>query len=50
MADGLEPITLSRTGVVLTFANDHVFPMGGPVTMAVVELDGGGRFYGQVAA
>ncbi|MDX1384409.1 MAG: OB-fold domain-containing protein [Thermoanaerobaculia bacterium] len=49
-AEGLEPTNLSRAGTVLTFANDHVFPMGGPVTMAVVELDGGGRFYGQVAA
>jgi uncharacterized OB-fold protein len=46
---GLEPIRLARTGVVHTFARDHVFPIGGPITMAVVSLDGGGRFYGQVA-
>jgi uncharacterized OB-fold protein len=49
IAAHLEPTRLARTGTVLTFARDHVFPMGGPLTMAVVSLDGGGRFYGQVA-
>ncbi len=44
----LEPVRLRRSGVVHTLARDHVFPMGGPLTMAVVDLDGGGRFYGQV--
>ncbi len=48
-AEGLERIRLARTGTVHTFARDHIFPMGGPLTMAVVTLDGGGRFYGQVA-
>ena len=48
-ASGLEPTRLERSGTVLTFARDHIFPMGGPLTMAVVSLDGGGRFYGQVA-
>lgn len=46
---GFEPYHLARTGTVVTFARDHVFPFGGPLSMAVVELDGGGRFYGQVA-
>lgn len=44
-----EPYRLERTGTVLTCTRDHVFPYGGPLTMAVVEVDGGGRFYGQVA-
>lgn len=46
---GFEPYYLARSGTVVTFARDHVFPFGGPLSMAVVELDGGGRFYGQVA-
>jgi len=46
---GFEPYHLARTGTVVTFARDHVFPFGGPLSMAVVDLDGGGRFYGQVA-
>lgn len=46
---GFEPYQLSRTGTVVTFARDYVYPYGGPLSMAVVELDGGGRFYGQVA-
>lgn len=46
---GFEPYHLARSGTVVTFARDHVFPFGGPLSMAVVELDGGGRFYGQVA-
>ncbi|MCY4622797.1 MAG: OB-fold domain-containing protein [bacterium] len=46
---GFEPFHLARTGTVVTFARDHMFPLGGPLSMAVVELDGGGRFYGQVA-
>ena len=46
---GFEPCRLARTGTVVTFTRDHVFPSGGPLSMAVVDLDGGGRFYGQVA-
>jgi uncharacterized OB-fold protein len=45
----LEPWRLARTGTVLTFTRDHLFPLGAPITMCVVEVDGGGRFYGQVA-
>jgi uncharacterized OB-fold protein len=48
-AAGLQPHRLARTGTVLTFTRDHVFPQGAPLSMAIVELDGGGRFYGQVA-
>lgn len=48
-AAGMKPHRLARTGVVHTYARDHVFPIGGPATMAVVDLDGGGRFYAQVA-
>jgi uncharacterized OB-fold protein len=34
---------------VITWTRDHVYP-GAPVTdMAVVDLDDGSRFYGQVA-
>ena len=45
----LEPHRLARTGTVLTCTRDHLFPHGGPLTMCVVEIDGGGRFYGQSA-
>lgn len=45
----LEPHRLGRTGTVLTCTRDHLFPYGGPITMCVVEIDGGGRFYGQSA-
>lgn len=45
----LEPWRLGRTGTVLTFTRDHLFPLGAPLTMSVVDVDGGGRFYGQVA-
>ncbi len=47
-SSGLEVLRLNRTGTVVTFARDHVFPMGSPLSMSVVDLDGGGRFYGQV--
>ncbi len=40
---------LARTGRVVTFTRDHVYPLGGPMSMTVVDLDGGGRFYGQTA-
>ncbi|HEX5567635.1 MAG TPA: zinc ribbon domain-containing protein, partial [Streptomyces sp.] len=44
------PHEMALTGRVLTRTRDHVFPVGGPLTTAVVELADGGRFYGQVAA
>jgi uncharacterized OB-fold protein len=45
----LEPWRLGRTGTVLTFTRDHLFPLGTPITMCVIAIDGGGRFYGQTA-
>jgi len=39
---------LARSGVVVTETRDHAFPMSRSTQMAVVELDGGARFYGQV--
>jgi uncharacterized OB-fold protein len=47
-AGGGEPVRLGRAGTVFTHTTDYVYPLGGPVSMAVVELAGGGRFYGQV--
>ncbi|MFV0463575.1 MAG: zinc ribbon domain-containing protein [Nostocoides sp.] len=47
--DGLEPWPLQHTGTVLTCTRDHLFPLGSPITMCVVDVDGGGRFYGQSA-
>ncbi|WP_162824403.1 hypothetical protein [Peterkaempfera bronchialis] len=49
-AADLRPHEMARTGRVLSRTSDHVFPVGGPLTTAVVRLDSGGRFYGQVAA
>lgn len=40
---------LARTGTVLTWTRDHVYPGAEEVDMAVVELDDGCRFYGQAA-
>jgi hypothetical protein len=37
------------TGTVLTWVRDHVYPAAKLTDMAVVDVDGGGRFYGQVA-
>jgi uncharacterized OB-fold protein len=39
---------LPRTGTVLTQTRDRVYPAGRSTGMAVVDLDGGGRFFGQV--
>jgi uncharacterized OB-fold protein len=44
----LSPERLSRTGTVVTWTRDHAFPMSPSTGMAVVELDDGARFYGQV--
>ena len=42
-------VPLSRTGTVYTFTKDHLVPTPDPpVIMASADLDGGGRFYGQV--
>lgn len=39
---------LPRRGTVVTQTLDHAYPAGRVTGMGVVELDGGGRFYGQV--
>ncbi len=44
----LTPELLSRTGTVVTQTRDHAFPMSKSTGMAVVALDGGARFFGQV--
>jgi hypothetical protein len=44
------PARETITGTVLTWVRDHVYPAAAVTDMAVVEIDGGGRFYGQVAA
>jgi len=44
----LTRVPISRTGVILTWTVDHVFPVGAPVGIGVVALDDGARFYGQV--
>jgi uncharacterized OB-fold protein len=44
----LAPERLPRTGTVVTQTRDHAYPAAASTGMAVVELDGGGRFYGQV--
>jgi hypothetical protein len=41
---------LARTGSVLTCTRDHVYPGADTLQMAVVALDDGARFYGQVVA
>ena len=46
----LRPRRLGRVGTVLTFTEDHIVPNPEPPTvMAVAEMDGGGRFYGQLS-
>jgi uncharacterized OB-fold protein len=44
----LVPQLLARAGTVVTETRDHAYPVSRSTGMAVVELDGGGRFYGQV--
>jgi len=47
--DGMEDIKLSRRGKVYTFTRDHVFlTPDPPQVMTVVDLEEGGRFYGQM--
>lgn len=47
--DEYEDAKLPRRGKIYTFAKDHLFPSPDPPTvMAVVDMDGGGRFYGQL--
>jgi len=47
--DQMEDHRLSKNGVVYTFTKDNVFLTPDPPgIMVVVDLDGGGRFYGQM--
>ena len=47
--DEMEDVPLGRRGVVYTFTRDHLYPSPDPPTaMLVVDLEGGGRFYGQM--
>jgi hydroxymethylglutaryl-CoA synthase len=47
--DEYEDAKLSRQGKVYTFAKDYLYPSPNPPTvMVVADLDGGGRFYGQL--
>ncbi len=44
------PGRLPATGTVVTWTRDHVYPAGEPIEVVAVDLDHGGRFFGQVAA
>jgi len=47
--DEFEDVKLSRKGRIYTFAKDYLFPsLDPPTVMAVADMDGGGRFYGQM--
>jgi 3-hydroxy-3-methylglutaryl CoA synthase len=47
--DEYEDAKLPRCGKIYTFAKDYLFPNPDPPTiMAVADMEGGGRFYGQV--
>jgi uncharacterized OB-fold protein len=49
-ADRLEDARIARRGTVFTFTVDHLIPnLEHPLPMAVVDADGGGRLYLQVA-
>jgi uncharacterized OB-fold protein len=42
-----QPQPLARSGRVVTYTRDHVYPGGDVTTMAVLQLDDGSRFYCQ---
>jgi len=47
--DNFEYYKLSQRGKVYTYTKDHMVPSPNPpVIMVVVDLEGGGRFYGQL--
>ena len=49
-SDDFEEVKLSRRGRIFTYTADHLVPTPDPpVVMASADLDGGGRFYGQLA-
>jgi len=47
--DEYEDVKLPRQGKIYTLAKDYLFPTPDPPTvMAVADMEGGGRFYGQM--
>ena len=47
--DKFDDVKLARTGVVNTYTQEHYYPaVEQPVTMAVIDLDGGGRYLSQM--
>jgi uncharacterized OB-fold protein len=47
--DEYEDAKLSRKGKVYTFAKDYLYPSpNSPTVMVVADMEGGGRFYGQL--
>ena len=47
--DEMEKVAMSRRGNIYTFTKDHVFiTPDPPQIMSVVDLEGGGRYYGQM--
>lgn len=47
--DGMEDFKLSRRGRIYTYTHDYIYlNPDPPETLAAVDLEGGGRFYGQV--
>jgi 3-hydroxy-3-methylglutaryl CoA synthase len=47
--DDFQEEKLSRRGTVFTFTRDHLFPSPDPpIAMIVAEMEGGGRFFGQL--
>ncbi|RPJ34368.1 MAG: 3-hydroxy-3-methylglutaryl CoA synthase [Deltaproteobacteria bacterium] len=47
--DEYEDTKLSRQGKVYTFAKDYLYPsLNSPTVMVVADMEGGGRFYGQL--
>ena len=47
--DQMEPFKLSRNGKVYTYTNDYLYLNPDPPgSLATVDLDGGGRFFGQI--
>lgn len=47
--ESLEWIWLERTGRIFTYTHDHLFPAEiQPMTMVVIDLDGGGRLFVQM--
>jgi 3-hydroxy-3-methylglutaryl CoA synthase len=48
--DAFEPYKLGRRGKLVTFSKDRLYPSPeSPTVMAVIDLEGGGRFFTQMA-